>query len=149
VLEYRERLWPRWWVWVVLTGLVAMLAVAYGSALGAAVGWLVAALGALATVALVAATTPRVTVSAAGLSAGGAVLPADCLGSCRTLTAEEVRGLRGPGADARVFTVLRPWSAAGAVLVEVDDPEDPHPAWLVSARRPARLCAALGSQRTN
>lgn len=146
--EYRERLWPRWWVWLLLLALVAMLAIAYGAALGAAVGWAVAALSALTAGALVAGTTPRLAVTQAGLSSGAALLPPDCIGPCRVLSAAEVRELLGPGADARVFTMLRPWSAPAAVLVEVHDPVDPHPAWLVSSRRPARVCAALGSLRT-
>lgn len=145
--DVRERLWPRWWVWLVLAGLVAMLAVAYGAALGSWAGWVAAAVGGAVAIGLLAGTAPVVAVDATGLRAGGAVLPPDAIGSCRAVTAAEVRDLRGPGADARVFTVLRPWSAPGAVLVQVDDPADPHPAWLLTSRRPDRLCAALGSRR--
>lgn len=145
--EFRERLWPRWWVWLVLAALVAMLAVAYGAALGAATGWAVAGIGGGVALGLVVATAPVVAVDGTGLSAGGATLPRSAIGECHPLDSAEVRALRGPGADARVFTVLRPWSASGAVLVTVEDPADPHPAWLVTSRRPARLCAALGSRR--
>lgn len=145
--EFRERLWPRWWVWVLLAALVAMLAVAYGAALGATAGWSVAALGGAVTIGMVAVTAPRVTVDDTGLHAGGAALPHHAIGGCRAVDVREVRELRGPGADARLFTVLRPWSASGAVVVDVVDPDDPHPAWLVSSRRPGRLCSALGSRR--
>jgi hypothetical protein len=48
----------------------------------------------------------------------------------------------GVDADARAYLVLRGY-CGGAVKVEVDDPGDPTPYWLVSSRRPLQLAAAL------
>jgi hypothetical protein len=42
-----------------------------------------------------------------------------------------------------MFVALRPWSAPAGVLVRLDDPEDPHPAWLFTSRHPVRLAAAI------
>ena len=54
---------------------------------------------------------------------------------------------RGPSSaralDARAHVCLRAW-ARTAVRVEVVDPADPTPYWLVSTRHPARLAAAIG-----
>ncbi len=38
--EFRERLLPRWWAWLLAYSFVGMIAIAYGAALGATIGWL-------------------------------------------------------------------------------------------------------------
>lgn len=145
VTGHRERLLPRWWVWLLLVGISAMLGSAYGAALGTGVGWLVAGACIVGLGALVWITAPRVRVDSRGLQAARAVLPAACIGEVETVSAERIRELRGPGADGRLFVTLRPWAARGGVLVSVDDPVDPHPGWLVSSRHPERLAAALAA----
>jgi hypothetical protein len=141
--RHRERLIPRWWVWTLLAGMAAMLGSAYGAALGVGVGWLVGfgclvMLGSLAWV-----TSPTIRVDGDGLHAARAVLPVTCISGVRAVSSEEIRVLRGPGADGRVFVTLRPWAATSGVLVSVADPMDPHPAWLLSTRHPEKLAAAL------
>lgn len=140
---YRERLLPRWWAWLVAAGVVAMPAVAYGAALGAAAGWLVAAGLGLIAIVLMWITAPGVAVDAQGLRVGRARLPAWAIGSVETVDSEAIARLRGPGSDARLFVVLRPWSAPGGIVVQVADPDDPHPAWLITSRHPARAAAAV------
>lgn len=142
---YRERLLPSWGAWVLALGLVAMLAVAYGAALGATAGWLVAAGTGILAVALLLLTAPVISVSPAGLHVQGAVLPLTSIARYEAVTRDDIARLRGPGADARLFVSLRPWSAPGGVLVELDDPEDPHPAWLFTSRHPTRVTAALAA----
>lgn len=144
-IGYRERLLPHWWAWVVAGALVAMLAVAYGSALGLPAGAAVGTIGVGLAAWLLWITSPVVAVDAAGLHAAGAVLPAWALGPATVLDGAGVAQRRGPGCDARTYLVLRPWSAARAVLVAVRDPQDPHPAWLVSSRRPESLAAAVAA----
>ena len=140
---YRERLLPRWWAWLLAGALVAMLAVAYGAALGPTVGVVVAIAAGLVAAWLLWISAPAVTVAATTLSAGGAVLPLSCVSGVEVVDGARIRTLRGPGADARLFVELRPWSASGGVLVTLDDDEDPHPAWLVSSRGPARLAEVI------
>lgn len=142
---YRERLLPRWWAWLLPLSVILMLAVAYGAALGTTAGWLVGAAGIAIVVTFLWVSAPLITVTEEGLQAGQAVLPLTSVGDAETVTAEDIRRLRGPGADARLFVALRPWSARGGVLVTLDDPEDPHPAWLLSSRNPTRLVAALAA----
>ncbi len=140
-LAFRERLLPRWWVWLVVAALVAMLAIAYGAALGSAAGLAVGgAAGALAGW-LLWITAPTIVVDDDGLAAGGARLPAASIGAVGPLDADGVdEALRS---DARVFTAVRPWSTRTGVLVTLADDEDPHPAWVLSTRQPDRLVAAL------
>jgi hypothetical protein len=86
----------------------------------------------------------RVSVRDGQLHAGRAVIPLDLLGEAIPLDAEQRRLLAGRDADARAYLLLRPY-VARAVRVEVRDPADPTPYWLVSTRHPARLAAALSA----
>ena len=122
-----------------------MLAIAYGAALGALVGW---ALGIGLAVAAATATlllAPVITVTETELHVGPARLPRAVIGMATPLNAEEARVARGPQADARRYVVLRTLHASTAVLVDVLDPQDPHPAWLVTTARPTALVQALSS----
>lgn len=144
---YDERLGVpvRWWVlaalflasvlvaflvstplWVALTGtvvltlLVAGVFVGYGSA--------------------------RVSVADGVLRAGRARIPVGYLGATEALDAESTRLLAGREADARAYLLIRPYLRRG-VRVDIADPADPAPYWLLSTRRPARLVAALDAAR--
>jgi hypothetical protein len=142
-VRYRERLLPQWWVIVLVLALMLMLAVAYGAALGSTAGVLVGA-GAVALSAwLLWITSPVIRVTSQDLEVAGARLPLERVASARALDRTQLATMRGPGADARLFVSLRPWSAAGGVVVELDDPSDPHPAWLFTSRHPARVLAAV------
>lgn len=142
-MSHAERLLPRWWAWLLAAALVSMVAIAYGAALGATVGWCIEAGGVALVLLLLWVTAPRVTVTQTELVVDRARLPRTSVRSASAVDAERIRELRGPGADARLFVALRPWSAPGGVLVELDDPDDPHPAWLFTSRHPSRVAAAL------
>lgn len=147
-VTYRERLLPRWWVWLLVAALVGMLALAYGAALGATAGWLVATGAGGIAVALLWITAPAISVDADGLRVAEARLPVRAIASAEAVSTQDIARLRGPGSDARLFTALRPWSAPGGVLVQVDDPQDPHPAWLFSSRHPTRVAEAIAATMT-
>jgi hypothetical protein len=143
---HRERLWPSPGVWL----LPVLLAVFTGIALFP-VGAGVAAAGAVLAAALAGAAlvraSPVVEVSAgAGLRAGRAVLPARHVAAATPARGERARALRGVELDARTHLVLRGW-VDPVVLVALDDPDDPTPAWLVSTRRPEHLAEALRALR--
>ena len=77
-----------------------------------------------------------------GLRVGTAHLPSANIGAVETLDPHGFREQLGPRADARAWLRTRPYIEAG-VRVEVADPSDPTPYWLVSSRRPQALAAAL------
>jgi hypothetical protein len=54
--------------------------------------------------------------------------------------------VRGPLAEPRAYVATKPW-LSGSVRVQVEDPEDDTPYWLVGTRDPARLTAALQAAR--
>jgi hypothetical protein len=145
-VDYAERLTVplRWWVQG--TMLVASLWLALVVALPEAVAWgITAAVLALLAGAFLAYGSARVAVADGVLSAGRARIPVDQLGPVVPLDAEAMRRLAGRDADARAYLLLRPYLKRG-VRVDVTDPADPTPYWLLSCRRPDRLVAAIRQQ---
>lgn len=142
-MEFAERLTVplRWWVQG--TMLVATLWLALIVAIPSAVAWTVTGLAA----ALVAGMflkygAARVSVADGVLRAGRAHIAAEHVGAVTALDAEAMRLQAGRDADARAFLLLRPYLKRG-VRVDLTDPTDPTPYWLISSRRPERLAAAL------
>lgn len=142
---HSERLLPGPLGWAMVVGGAAFVVIALVvvSTTAAVVG---GALALVAGVVVAVRWSPVVQVRDGELVAGVAHVPVDLLGAVRTLDREGVRAALGPGSDARTWVCLRAW-VPGAVHVELVDPADPTPAWLVSSRRPAALVAALERAR--
>jgi len=140
--NYRERLWPAPWVFVA-TGLVipASLLVFLPISTTAGVVCAIVLYGAIVVILL--ATTPTVEVDDALFTAGRARLPRTAIASVTSFTGEEATKQRGTALDARAWLLLRGW-IPGVVKVQLDDPSDPTPYWLVSTRHPTELTKALG-----
>jgi hypothetical protein len=142
-VEYDERLSVplRWWVQG--TMLVASLWLAMIVALPATAAWTITAI-AMAGLALglVAYGAARVTVDGGFLRAGRARIAGLHLGESSALDAEATRRISGAEADARAYLLLRPY-VKRAVQVEITDPADPAPYWLISTRHPDDLARAL------
>src|SRR4051812_37691187 len=140
---YDERLTVplRWWVQG--TMLVATLWLALIVAVPASAAWACTglALACLATL-LISYGGARVSVRDGWLRAGRARIEAEHVGEVAALDAEETRRVAGPQADARAYLLLRPYLKR-AVRVEITDPADPAPYWLVSSRHPDELAEAL------
>lgn len=142
--EYQERLRVplRWWVQG--TMLVASLWLAVVVALPGPVAWAVTGVAmALLVVAFVTYGSAPVSVRDGTFRAGPAHIDAAHLGRAVPLDAEATRRTAGVDADARAFLLLRPYLKR-AVKVEITDPADPAPYWLVCTRHPERLARALG-----
>ncbi len=76
------------------------------------------------------------------LWAGAAHIPTRFVGRTDVVRGEGKRMALGPQLDPAAFVLHRPWVAA-AVRIEILDPDDPTPYWVVSTRHPDRLLAAL------
>lgn len=76
------------------------------------------------------------------LRAGRATIPTSLLGDVTVLDRAAMTRELGPSLDARAYVCLRAWARTG-VRVELDDPADPTPYWLVSSRHASDLAAAL------
>lgn len=147
VPTYSERLWPGPVVWIVAIGSIGALAVAYGSSLGAATGWLVGLAGGAVAGILIARSAARVQVTEQQLRAGRAAIEWPSTGRVLPLDGDAARTARGPHGDPTAFLLLRPGVGPGAVVVEVTDPTDPHRTWLVASRHPERLARAIEAAR--
>jgi hypothetical protein len=141
--HYAERLGVplRWWAQGIM--LVASLWLALVVALPGVVAWAcgAAALALLATL-LLTYGNARVEVADGWFRAGRARIEGAHLGAVSALDAEESRRVAGPEADARAYLLLRPYLKR-AVRVEITDPADPAPYWLVSSRRADELARAV------
>jgi hypothetical protein len=142
---FREHLTPSRWVWLALAGLAvsfAVIVLPFGP-VPALVTLLVS--GALLA-GLVRWSTPLVAVRDGELLAGRAHVPVDLLGAAEVLAPDELRQALGPSLDARAYLCIRGWLRR-AVRVQLDDPDDPTPYWVISSRRPQELAAALTAAR--
>ncbi|MFC7621937.1 DUF3093 domain-containing protein [Microlunatus sp. GCM10028923] len=141
-MGYSERLLPplSWWL-ITLLGAVVLWPV-----VGIAVGFwwgLAVAVAVFAVIGgMLLAGSIMITVDADGLRVGRAWIEHRYLAGCQALDADRTRSRRGPTADARAYLVLRPYLRE-AVEIELADPADPVPYWLVSSRHPERLADAL------
>ncbi|MEJ5914202.1 DUF3093 domain-containing protein [Pseudokineococcus sp. 1T1Z-3] len=138
---FRERVLPSPGAWLAVPALAALSGLAVAPVGTAAVVAAVLGVGGLVALLLVRAS-PLVVVTAGELRAGRARVPRSVLGPASGYDGEDARRQRGPALDARAFLLMRGW-ADGVVRVEVADPGDPTPYWLVSTHRPEALARAL------
>ncbi|WP_139978407.1 DUF3093 domain-containing protein [Nocardioides litoris] len=142
---YEERLAVplRWWVQGSM--LVASLWLAMIVAVPSPLAWSVTAVAMLLMAAAFRSYGgARVRVADGQLQVGRARIEARHLGAAEALDAEQTRRTAGVEADARAFLLLRPYLSR-AVKVEINDPADPAPYWLVSTRHPEALAGAVGA----
>ena len=141
--RYAERLAVPWWLW--LGGLAAAAFAAaeiYLGAPGLATWVPYVVLLPLTALGLWWAGRIRVAVRDGELWVDDAHLPIRYISRAGVLSVAEKRAALGLRADPLAFIVQRPW-IRGAVLVVLEDPADPTPYWVVSARHPDRLVRAL------
>ncbi|MEJ7833069.1 MAG: DUF3093 domain-containing protein [Nocardioides sp.] len=144
---YTERLGVplRWWVQGTMFVMTLWLALIV--AVPGVLAWSVTASAlALLAAGLLAYGNARISVTDGVLHAGRARISGAHLGAAVALDQEQTRRTAGREADARAYLLLRPYLKRG-VRVEITDPADPAPYWLVSSRRPDELAAALTSIR--
>lgn len=144
-LQYNERLGVplRWWVQGVM--LVTTFWLAMIVAIPERAAWAITGVALLVlTGLLVAYGASRIVVTEGELRAGRARIDAVHIGVTIALDAEATRLTAGREADVRAFLLLRPYLKQ-SVRVEILDPRDPAPYWLLCTRHPERLTAALTS----
>jgi hypothetical protein len=140
---YREslRVPVSWWIIAAaaVVTLFAIVAVPVGTMAGAVVGGLAAV---LLLALFLRYGGARVEVDDTRLHAGRAEIDRTYLGTVEALTGDEARQAFGRDCDPKAFLVLRSY-ISGAVRVQITDPADPAPYWLIATRHPDRLAAAL------
>jgi hypothetical protein len=140
---YRERIGvPAAW-WIIAAAAVVTLFVITAVPAGLIAG---VAVGGPALVLLLAFFlrygAARVEVDEQRLRAGRAVIDRVHLGSVEALTGDDARRAFGRDCDPKAYLLLRSY-VRGAVRVEITDPRDPAPYWVIATRHPERLATAL------
>lgn len=136
-MTFQERLRVPWLWWLIALGLIASLALAVFAYVDL---WIAVTLVVVASLALVTGLlsyTLRICVADGTLTVGRNTLQGRYIADA---VVDELQ-LRGPD-DERCHLVLRPY-VQQKVRIILDDPADPHPAWIVSTRRPDELAAAV------
>lgn len=145
---YSERLGVplRWWVQG--TMLVATFWLALIVAIPEPAAWTIAGIALLVLAGcLLAYGSSTIRVADGRLHAGRAQIDVGHLGAITPLDAATTRQTAGRDADVRAHLLLRPYLKR-SVRVEITDPRDPAPYWLLCTRHPEDLASALASQRT-
>lgn len=143
--QYVERLTPAPWVWAGVLPVAASSGLVVLTAFGARVAVPVAVATVLVVSWALLRSSAVVRIGDGVLVAGRARIDVAQLGALRELDEAQMSALRGPRADARAYLCQRGWIRAG-FAVEVADPADPTPFWLVSSRHPAAATAALRAE---
>jgi hypothetical protein len=147
VAGYRERLSVpvRWWIIAAIAVLTLWVITAVPA--GNIAGFAVAGVAAVLLITLFLRYGGAVVeVDATKLRAGRAVIDRAYLGKATPLTGEDARYAFGRDCDPHAYLVLRSY-LPGAVRVELTDPQDPAPYWLIATKNPERLAAALTQNR--
>lgn len=148
-VRYRERLWVPWWWWPLGLGVAALIAKEVDMGVRTLPPWLpYLVLGAVAVGVLLWLGRVEVRVIQTGpdveLWAGQAHLPASVVSRSAEIPRTAKSAALGRQLDPAAFVLHRGW-VGPLVLLVLDDPDDPTPYWLVSARHPERVLSALRS----
>lgn len=141
--DFVERLGVPWWWWPIGVAIATLLAAEVHLGQPGLRAWLPYVLMVpLAPAVLVWLGRHRVWVVAGELHVGPAHLPLHHVGRVTAVRTPGKRRLLGPDLDPAAFVLHRPWIGP-VVRVELIDPEDPTPYWLVSVRRCEQLTELL------
>lgn len=140
---YAERLYVPWFHWILPLVAAALLSAELHMGFPVIPIWLpYLVFLPVAVAGLIRLGGVRVQVLDGELWAADAHLPVHFIGTAEVVTAERKRKTLGPELDPTAFVVHRGWVST-MIRIEVTDPADPTPYWLVSTRRPGRLIEAL------
>lgn len=140
---YRERLSPSLWV-LVASAVCAPIAALVFAPVDATLSLVAGLLVGVVIVGGLIAASPVVEIDEDKglLRAGPARIDVALLADPVALTGDEAREARGARLDPRSWMLIR-GGIDGIVVVGVEDPEDPAPAWVISTRTPDRVAAAI------
>jgi hypothetical protein len=150
-VRYSERLWvPLWW-WLPGLALAALIALEVNMGVRTLPDWVpYAVLLPVAAGALLWLSKTEVRVISGGaegeteLWVGTAHLPVSVIARSAEVPRSAKSAALGRQLDPAAYVVHRAW-VGPMVLLVLDDPDDPTPYWLVSARHPDRVLSALRS----
>lgn len=142
---FDERLSVPWWWYLPSTGVAVLLGAEIHMGYPGLRSWLgYAVLIPLAALVLVWLGRVRVQVRDGELRAGPATLPLRHVGRVDVIRGRDAKQVAlGPDLDPAAYLLHRAW-VKPVVRLEVTDPQDPTPYWVVSVRDADALVRALG-----
>lgn len=138
---YRERLWPSKWlplIFFMLVPLFWLLLAPFNADLGLLVG--IASF--ILVLVIVYSRVSTAIVTESGFTYGRATIDKEFIGAVSAFSGAPALDQRRTKLDARAWTKFHT-VGDGLVRIEIVDPDDPTPYWLVSTRRPNELATAL------
>jgi hypothetical protein len=144
-MRFREVIRMPFWLVAFIYFLYLSLVVAVWAAIGnqpAFITWVV--LTAL-TLLIAIKTTLLIEVDESELRAGPAHIELKYIGQATALDSKEMGRLRTRDADPASYLIFRFWRSTG-VKLELNDPRDKTPYWLITSKRNTELAEILNSK---
>lgn len=143
--SYSERLWPSPVLIATLLLLVPSVTLVI-TPLQASIALPVAIAVYVLVVTALVMMSPTIKIEERSLLAGRAKIDLAHIGEATKLGQTGLRRVLGPEADARAYLVIRGYIHQG-VKLEIVDPNDPTPYWILTSRKPDELIAAIQTAR--
>jgi hypothetical protein len=145
--DYRESLRTPWWWYPVALSVASILAAEFHVGGYSLTDWIpFSTLLPLSVAAVWWLSRSKLVITSDEVRIRGAHLPLAFVTEIVALDARPLRRVIGREGDPRAFVAIRPWIGPG-VQLQLDDPDDPTPYWVISTRRPERVARLLRERR--
>jgi hypothetical protein len=142
LIKFREVVRPPLWLMAFIYFLALSLVIAIWAAMTTTIATYALAIASIGTVAIYFTSRLTIEVDSDELRVGKAHISLAYVGAVHVLTQKEMLAKRTRGADAAAFLAIRFWTPRG-VVIEIEDPRDSTPYWLVTTKRGEKLALAL------
>jgi hypothetical protein len=142
LINFREVLRPPFWLMAFIYFLAISLGIAVWAALNTMAAVIVMTPLTLATIAIYFSASLVIAVDENELRVGKAHIDKKFCGEVTVLTPTEMSLQRTREADPAAYLAIRFWTAHG-VKIEITDPRDTTPYWLITTKRGEKLAAVL------
>jgi len=139
---FTEVLRPPIWVLAFIYFMFLSLVIAIWAALDTTATMVTFAIATLAIPFIAQSLTSRIRVDQNELRIDKAHIELKYLGKVTVLDSDAMRLLRTRDADPAAFLAIKFWAATG-IKIEVTDPRDATPYWLITSKRGEKLAALL------
>ena len=139
---FTEVLRPPIWVLAFIYFMFLSLVIAIWAALDTNATMIAFAIATLAIPFIARSLTSRISIDQRELRIDKAHIDLKFLGKVTVLDSDAMRMLRTRDADPAAFLAIKFWAATG-IKIEVTDPRDATPYWLITSKRGEKLAALL------
>ena len=141
-MRFREVIRAPFWLIAFIYFLFMSLVVAVWAAIGNKPAFITLVASTLLIVLIALKSTLAIEVDESELRAGAAHIELKYLGQVTALDSKEMGRLRTRDADPASFLIFRFWRSTG-VKVEINDPRDQTPYWLITSKQNKELAEIL------